>query len=193
MFMAAFIAQRLKVLRSRFGIAERDREIAQPVDVTGSADGRAFGALQKLVFGPGEQFQKAGFVQTVPGGEVGLGVDFGEFIPRADQLAVIAAENAVADGRAEFLGDAALMLDGQITDAATRIQTVWCNDGAGRTDVDAARAGSSMPLRGQCRAAQLEVRIDFSEKKPGAFVLVDQAGVLADPAQTGIAGQSPLQ
>lgn len=54
-------------------------------------------------------------------GEVFLGGDFGVAIPGADELAVVAAEDAVADGLAELGGDAAFEFYGEVGDAAARV------------------------------------------------------------------------
>src|SRR5690606_13673552 len=116
----------------------------------------------------------------------------GEFVPRTRQLAVVAAEDAVADQRPQVLVDAAFMLDGEVGNAAPRVEPVRRGDRAGGADLDAAHAGAA--VRGGRRVdRQRQVDIDFAEEEPRAAVLVDQAGVLADPAQAGVARQRALE
>src|SRR3989344_8470312 len=79
--------------------------------------------------------------------EIGFGSRLRETVPRADQLAVIATIDAVADQGAQLLGDRAVQLDSEIGDAAARIQLVRRNDGAGRADVETGMAGAAM-IRG---------------------------------------------
>ena len=91
----------------------------------------------------------------------------GELVPRADRQAIVAAIDAVADRRAEFLRDRPLMLDGQVGDAAPRIEPVGRGKGIGRAGVEAGAAGAAMvALRRVGR--QLERREDRAEEQPGA-------------------------
>jgi hypothetical protein len=120
-------------------------------------------------------------------------VPHGEFVPWADQLAVIAAENTVSDRFTELNRDGSVVFDGQITDAAPRVEPVGRDDRLCRADLDAARAGSAMAFMAVGRALKRQVGEYLTEEKPGAAVLVDQAGLLADPAQLGIARQCPFQ
>ena len=65
-----------------------------------------------------------------------------ELVPRADGEAIVAAIDAVADRGAELARDRALVLDGQVGDAAPRIELVGRREGVGRADVEAARGRS---------------------------------------------------
>ena len=56
----------------------------------------------------------------------------GELVPRADRQAIVAAIDAVADRRAEFVRDRPGMLDRQIGDAAPRIEPIGRGKGVGR-------------------------------------------------------------
>src|SRR5688572_7208087 len=78
-------------------------------------------------------------------GAVGAG-RVGEAVPRADRQAIVAAIDAVADRLPEFLGDRALMLDGEIGDAAARIELERRRKRVGRADVEAARAAAAADL-----------------------------------------------
>src|SRR5699024_6975556 len=93
------------------GVAQGDGDVAQPAAVAAAADRRAFGTAQELVLLPGEQVRQAGGVQVVAGAEVRFVGAAGELVPGAYQLAVVAAEDAVADRRAQLFGDCALVLD----------------------------------------------------------------------------------
>ena len=53
-------------------------------------------------------------------------------VPRAHELAVVAAIDAISDQRAQRFGDAAGELDRQVRDAAPRIELVRCDDRTGR-------------------------------------------------------------
>src|SRR3546814_3664849 len=71
-------------------------------------------------------------------------MSLGELVPGACQLAVVATEDAIADQWTQGFIDAAVVFDGEVADAAPGIDTIRCDDGAGRADVDAARAGAAM-------------------------------------------------
>ena len=86
----------------------------------------------------------------------------------------------------------AFVFDGQVGDAAARIEPVRRDDRLGRADVDAAHAGAAMRA-GRRVDRQRQVDVDLAEEEPRAAVLVDQAGVLADPAQPGVARQRALE
>src|SRR3546814_2175299 len=74
----------------------------------------------------------------------------------------------------------------------SRVEPVRCGDCAGWTYVDAARAGAA--VRGRRRIdRQRQVDVDFAEEEPRAAVRVDQAGVLADPAQARVARQRAFE
>src|SRR5690606_22110418 len=174
------------------GIAEGDGDVAQPAFIAGATDGRTFGALQELFLAPGEQLDQAGPVQAVADAEVGFRIAHRELVPGADQLAVVAAEDAVADQGPQFLGDAAAQFDGQVADAAAGVDAVGRHDRPGRADVDAAAAGAAMGA-GRFVHRQRQVGEQLAEEEPAAAAAVDQATVLADPAQAGIAGQGAFQ
>ena len=75
---------------------------------------------------------------------------WGKFVPRAYELAVVAAVDAVAYRLAKFFRDTALVFDGEVADAAARIQPVRRGDGAGRAHVDAGGATAAVTaLRGR--------------------------------------------
>ena len=190
--MRAPRAQGLDDLRRGRGIAKRHREVAQPAFVPAAADRGAFGAAQELVFVPGEQRGQRGPVEVVARAEVGFVGAPRELVPGARQLAVVATEDAVADQRAQFFVDAARVLDGQVADAAPGVHAVGRDDRAGRADVDAARAGPAMRAGGRVDR-QRQVDEQFAEEEPAAAIAIDQAAVLADPAEPGVARECAFQ
>src|SRR3546814_12032174 len=67
-----------------------------------------------------------------------------ELVPRADGEAVVAAVDAVAHGCTERARDLPLVLDGELGDAASRIEPIGSEEGLRRADVEAAQAGAAM-------------------------------------------------
>ena len=106
----------------------------------------------------------------------------GEFVPRADREAIVAAIDAIADGRAEFFRDMALVLDGEVGDAAPRVEHVGLRERLCRADVEAGPAGAAMIALGRV-ARQRQRGEDRAKKQPGAEVARDEIGVLALPAK----------
>ena len=78
------------------------------------------------------------------------------------------------------------MLDGEIGDAAPRIQPVGRNDGRGRAGGYARLAGAAVRA-GRRIERQRQVRQDLAQKETGARVAGDEVGMFADPAQARIA------
>src|SRR5690606_38117508 len=93
---------------SRRFIAQADCQVAQPALVTGTAQRRAFGAAEKLIFTPAEQLSQLGIIQAVAWLEVTLLGGLGEAVPWTDHLAVIAAKHPVTDWCAQLDGDCSL-------------------------------------------------------------------------------------
>ena len=77
-------------------------------------------------------------------GEIRFRGELRKLVPWAHQLTVVAAEDAVADGRTQVFGNAALELNGQIGNAAFCVQSVRPEDGLCRACVNAARARAAM-------------------------------------------------
>src|SRR5260221_2157355 len=131
--------------RGRRGrIAQSHGEVAQPALVADAPDRRALQALVELGLRPGKELDQSGAVEAVAHLEIGLGARLCEAVPRAYQLAVVAAIDAVADQRPQLLRDGALELDGEIGDAAARIELVGPGDRLRRADIDAALAGAAV-------------------------------------------------
>ena len=81
-------------------------------------------------------------------------------------------------------GNGAFQLDGEVGDAAARVQLERRGDGGGGAGGEAARAFAAMILLRRVRL-QFERRDDFREKNPVAESAADEVGVLADEAETG--------
>src|SRR5690606_9002152 len=125
-------------------VAQGHGDVAQPALVAAATDRAAFGAAQELVLLPGEQLGQGGLVEVVAGAEIRLVGAARELVPGADQLAVVAAVDAVAHRRAQFLGDGAVVLDREVGDAASRVDPVGRGDRAGGTCGNAAAAGAAV-------------------------------------------------
>ena len=107
-----------------------------------------------------------------------------EFVPRAHGQAIVAAIDAVAHRRAEFVRNVALVLDGEIGNAAPRIDAIGRGEGFGRAGVEAFAAAAAMIGFGSV-GLQLQRREHRAQKQPGAEIAAHQIGVLALPAQPG--------
>ena len=101
--------QRRDHRRRRRRIAQRHRDVAQPALVArcgGSPSLRC--GCRNSVFVPREQLHQRGAVEVVARAEIRLVGALGELVPGADQLAVVAAEDAVADQRRAVLPESRL-------------------------------------------------------------------------------------
>ena len=113
-------------------------------------------------------------------------------IPRADGQTIVAPENPVAYSRAQFHRDGPFQLDGQIRNAAARVQLEGRDDGGCGAGVQAAPASSAMiPLRRVRR--QFERGNDLRQKKPVAQLPADEVRMFADETQSSPLRQIPLQ
>jgi hypothetical protein len=105
-------------------------------------DRAAFGVAQELLLAPGEQRHQRLPHQPRPRAKSGTSGGLANLFQGHIQLAVVAAVDAVAHERPQFLGMLPGVLDGQVGDAAARIQPVRRHDRAGGADVD---AGAAVP------------------------------------------------
>ena len=121
--------------------------------------------------------------------EVGHFGGMGVAVPRANDLAVVAAEDSVADGLSKLQRNAATVLDREIRDAAPRIELIRRHDRTRRAYVDAGLTAAAVAASGGTGCRQRQVRIDFAQQEVRAGLAVEQQGVLADPAQSGVARQ----
>src|ERR1035438_911550 len=127
--------------------------------------------------------------------ERGIAGDGGSGVPWAHVLADVAAEDVAAVAGAPVFGNPAAQLNRQIRDAQARIDRVtaakW-HDGLGGTGIDAA-AASAAAIGRRSVGLDIERNQQFAQKEPRPARLVDEAGILADPAQAGEARISALQ
>src|SRR5690606_2849812 len=137
-----------------------------------ASDRRAFGVLQKLLFLPAEQGDQICLIQLVPRTEVRFAGVSGELVPRAYQLAVVAAEYPVAHGSAQLLGNGALELDGQIGDTATRIQDMGADKGIGGAAAQAGAATAAVVAGEGFVHRQRQVGVQLAEKEIAAGLRV---------------------
>src|SRR5580700_1443031 len=96
-----------------------------------------------------------------------------ELVPGTHQLAVVAAVDAVAKCRAQFLRYRTLQFDREVGNTAARIQAIGCDDGAGRAGGNACRTGAAMGAGGLINR-QRRIGVDLSEKEPRACITSNQ-------------------
>jgi hypothetical protein len=96
-----------------------------------------------------------------------------EFVPGANQLAIVAAIDAVAEQRPQFFRDSAFEFDGEIGNAAPRIDLIRRDDGAGRADIDTGLACAAVVF-GRRIDGQIQVGINLAQKKPRAMLALQQ-------------------
>ncbi len=115
-----------------------------------------------------------------------------ELVPRTYELAVVTAVDAIANGLAQLDRDGAVVLDGEIGNAAPRIQPPGCDDRPGGAGRDAGLAAAAVGA-GALIYGQWQIRQDLPEKEPRAPLARGEVGVLADPAEPGVAGERFLE
>ena len=86
---------------------------------------------------------------------------FAEFIPGADQLAVVTTEHAVAHFGAQFFRNAALQLYGEVADAFTGIEFVRAFKGICGADVLARGAAATMFLFKNAGSLKVPFQVPF--------------------------------
>src|SRR5271154_6553800 len=88
-------------------VPQRNGDIAQPSFIADAPNGAAFGLLQELVLAPPEQVGELRMIQSMTHGEILFRCRLGELVPRANQLAIIAAVNAISHGAPKLDRDTA--------------------------------------------------------------------------------------
>ena len=157
-----------------------------------AADRTALGVAQKLSLAPAPQRCQLLTGEAGPFVKVRQGIALGVLVPGADQLAVVAAVNAVAYERPQFQRYRSGVFDGEVRNTAPRVQPVRRHDGLRRADRDAGAAAAAMPGHG-LRGGQRQVDINLAQKKHGAGFAAEQQRVLAAPAQAAAGGQFGLE
>jgi hypothetical protein len=137
--------QSFDIWQKRFitGIARSDQHIAdkrsRPMRFTGEPENK--------VRKPGRRASRSarrGAFRSVAGFRASFRWLPGRTCSRADGEAVVAAIDAVADRLAEFMRDRPLVLDGEVGNAAARVDAIGRGKGLGRTGVEAGAAGAAM-------------------------------------------------
>src|SRR3569832_306712 len=83
-----------------------------------AADGAAFHATIEFLLAPGEQIDQHRLVQAVTHAVVRQACALRELVPWADELAIVAAVDTIADQRPQLDRNAALQFNRQIGNAA---------------------------------------------------------------------------
>ena len=183
--------QRGQVLRPA-SVAEGDADVAEEGGAFDALDGGFGEEGAEGVVGEREEVAEGVLEDGGAGLEGGLMGGLGVAVPGAGVEAGIAAVNAIADGVAEFEGDGAFALDGEVGDAAAGIHAARGGDGLGGAGGDAAGAFAAVICGGGVRG-EVEGGEDVCEEEPGAEVAVDLHGAFAAPAEAGFAGEVALE
>ena len=118
------------------------------------------------------------------GRKIGFAGSGGEAVPGTGELAIVAAVDAVADGGAQCCGNFARVFDGEIRNAAARVQPVGGDNGAGGAGAQTGGAGAAMVGRRLRRVdGQRQVGENFAQKEKRTEFAPDEQRVLAAPAQ----------
>jgi len=125
-------------------IAQCHSNIAQPALVSDAADGAALSALQELRFAPVEQIHQLRIIEPVAGCEILLPRRPGIFVPRAEQLAVIATVDAISHSLAKLHRNGAIQFYGQVGNAAPCIQFERCDYRLRGAYIDAGSAAAAV-------------------------------------------------
>ena len=175
-------------------VARRVQAVAQEPRAADSLDG----ALA-------EQGAEGGVVEPQElgewrGAQFGAGVErrlrgaYRELVPGAGGQAVVAAVDAVAHGRPELLRPRPGVLDGEIGEAAARIDLERGGEGVGRAGAQArVAAAAPRPARPRRVGRQLQRGQDGAQEQPRAVGAADQVGVFALPTQARRLRQRLLQ
>src|SRR5262249_4118939 len=113
---------------------------------------------------PAEELRQRRAIEVMAHLEVRVRRRARELIPRAHELTVIAADDAVADGSSQRDRDRTVMLDGEVGDAAPRIELVRRDDGARRAGRDARLARAAVRARRRIER-ECEISEDLAEKE----------------------------
>src|SRR5262249_4814192 len=114
-----------------------------------------------------------------------------ELVPRAHRQTMVAAEDAVADRGAQLARNRPLVLDGEVRDAAARIEPIGCGKRRRRADVKTSTTSAAVIDLRRVRR-QIERGEDRAEKQPRAELARDQIRVLALPPEAGGGGERLL-
>ncbi len=140
------------------------REVTQPALVTDPKYRAAGQTIAEVLFAPCEQFDQIRRIQTVAHRKRRFDTLARKPVPGAGHLAVVAAVDPVADERPQILGNASLQFNGEIGNAAARIELIWTHDRPSGASADAAPAASAV-LADRRIDWKRKVGKDLAEKK----------------------------
>ena len=147
-----------------------------------AANRAAFGHAQKRGLVPLHQMHQLRRAQTVALVKVRQGAALRELVPRADQLTVVAAVNAVAHQGAQLQRYRPVVLYGQVGNAATRIQLVRRDDGLRRASADTGIATAAV-IADRFTGCERHVDKNFTQKEKRTGLALQHQRVFAAPAQ----------
>ena len=171
-------------------VAERDCDVAQVATSFGAFDGTLLEALIKLLrcndqlVGQGKKriFSSKGRITFTC-----------EAIPRADHLADITSKNPITDFFAQSDWDVIFEFDGEIGNAAGRVDRTIREDAIRGAGFDTTRAGAAVIGDERRIRFKGEIEKDFGEQKIRAVLWINETGILADPANARTLGEITLK
>ena len=169
-------------------VAKGDADIAQKAWVLGALDRGLGEDLAEMLVVQSQHVTKGEVENFLSRVENGFAGKLGEFVPWAYLKALVAAVNSVADGGAEFLWDASLVLDGEVGNTSARIHSARCGDGVCRAGVDTSRAGAAVVF-GWGVGLEIEGGDEFGKEEPCADLAVNLNGRFAVPSESGFASE----
>src|ERR1019366_2825580 len=172
-------------------VSERDGDISPQVIETRALHRRTAEDFAKLFQAQGRQPLQIGIHQPRPRLKLRRLRHRGFTVPRANILANVAAEHLPAHAGTQLFGNRAAFLDGEIRDAPGRVELIRSRESVGRTGVEAARARAAAVGRRQI-GRQLQRRQHDAEEEPRPQPLIQDAGVLANPADPSVLSKDPL-
>src|SRR5262245_37084180 len=106
------------------GITDRNQHIANEPVASRALDRRLRKQFEERCVIEARELGEAWRPQLVARGEFRLAAGLCELVPRTYRKTIIAAVNAIADRGAQFAGNRAAVLDGEVGDAAARIEPI---------------------------------------------------------------------
>ena len=131
---------RLQGFRRSRPIAQRHHHIADEGLMADASYRAALEALLELRARPGGKFSEPWCIEPVPHAEVRMRRAARELVPRTHRKAVIAAKHAVSQRLAERARNLPLMLDGEVCEAAARIELIGGGKRVCGADIEAGAA-----------------------------------------------------
>lgn len=162
--------------------------VAEPALVPDASEGASFGAREERGFVPVEERDEIRRGESLTGGKVGEGMALRPPVPRADELAVVAAEDPVAEKGPEFERDRTAVLDREVGDAAAGVELVRGGDRPRRADRKTRPTAPAAVRAPDVVHRERSVGQDLPEKAGGSAPRIDEAGVFPDPAEAGPLG-----